>query len=482
MATLSAPPTPGLNGGLMVDPTKQAEYPILLGEKLAGNESAKGSRYVGVTYNYKSKAGSSSQKAVITPASSQDRYKLTIQDKAGNAEQTNLTYIYDGSLDPDSQVSESESSSLVLVFDPKRKAFILEPVSTRLNFNLRSAPGKTDRQVAEQYSQLNILGSDDDQSTRYSRQDGTGSEDGELGTPDTNNPFDYRHFLPKQKPNDGKLPYNSSSGTPDPHNLPRKATAPRVIPTSAPATTIAGAKPKPKPKPKTKPLAKPKVQTNPLRQQKRPTKHTNDATTMESVAAAPPPAARSLPVEEPAETVVPSVETPDLVGNLLPPQDFNLQRAAGSPSSNIIVDGNLIIDMGSPPERPKFKIRNHGSNNTSANEAGYGSDDEDGFDDSGPRFPLRRTTEKEDDEVDVSDEDDDDEPMEGAAAQDAEGEDDEADFEDDLVAEMEAALEESAREEEENRARLEREQQQRQQHIQHHHVVSEDESEVSEEE
>ncbi|EEQ27832.1 hypothetical protein McanMca71_000325 [Microsporum canis] len=479
MATISAPQTPNLNGGLMVDPTRQGEYPILLGDKLAGRESARGRQYVNVTYNYKTKGGTPQQKTTITSAGAPDRYKLTIQDKAGNAEQTNLTYVYSGGVDPESTNSKAENSNLVLIFDPKRKAFILEPVSTRLNFNLKSAPGKTDRQVAEQYPQLSTSFSNNDQSTDGNKQTENESEDEDLGPADEENPYDYRHFLPKKETEESKqhtVESNSTPGTPDPHHVVSKPVAPRSVPSAAPAA-------KPKPKPKPKPAPKNKAQANPLR----PPKQRNpkaaatggNANTNTNVKEPEPaaPVAISLPPNkpEPVETIIPSVETPDLVG-AYSASDDEPKRLAGSPGSNIIVDGDLIIDMGSPPpQRPAFKIdpTNFASNNTSA-----GSDDEDDMEEPRPTFLGRRLVEE--DEEEEEEDEDEDEAMEDAQASDnAEDDEEPADFEDDLVAEMEAALEESAREEEEERARLAMEQQQ-QRYV--NRVESDDESEVSEEE
>ncbi|KAF3491503.1 uncharacterized protein GIQ15_01020 [Arthroderma uncinatum] len=458
MATISAPQTPNLNGGSMIDPTRQGEYPILLGDKLAGRETARDRQFVNVTYNYKSKGGTPQQRTTISSAGTPDRYKLTIQDKAGNAEQTNLTYVYDGGVDPESTASKSENSNLVLIYDPKRKAFILEPVSTRLNFNLKSAPGKTDRQVAEQYSQLNTSFSKDDQSTGDSagRQADNESEDEDLGPADADNPFDYRHFLPKKKAVENKqraTGYGSSPGTPDPHQVVSKPVAPRSVP--APA-----AKPKPKPKPKAAP--KSKAQPNPLRPPKQ--RQPKAASSGNATAKEPEPvasAAISLPPKpEPVETIIESVETPDLVGVYSASDDEHKSRLAASPGSNIIVDGDLIIDMGSPPpQRPTF------------NETGYRSDDEDEIDDNRPSFLIGRRLVDDDDE-----ENDEDEIMEDVPSNNLDGDEEPADFEDDLVAEMEAALEESAREEE---ARLAMEQQQQRYN---NHVPSDDESEVSEEE
>lgn len=445
MASVASAASPAPVG--MIDPTKQAEYPIFLGDKLLGKESTKNDRYVGIKYNHKAKTAPHLQKTTVTPSgNSQDAFKLTIQDKSPNTDSAAFTYR--GSIDPDSLLSDGELNHVVLVFDPKRKAFILEPVSAQLHFNLRAAPGKTNKQVAEQYPQLDILPEDDHAS----------SED-ELGPPDDDNPYDFRHFLPKSKP-EAENPANTAntaststtSTTPDAHNVPNKAT------TTAPSTA-------PAPKPKPKPLPKPKTQTNPLREQKRPPKPapSNNASTPKSKPAEKP--ASPVAVEEPAEQSSPS----EAEGSL-PDKDAAQDKPADAAASpNIIVDGDLIIDMGSPPpSRPAFKVnpRHFSSNNTSANEADDDDDDDD-IDELDPPLPpgaLRNNTENENTadtveaEVEVEEE-------EGEGEGGEEEEDD-----DELAAEMEAAFEEEAR----------NQQMQQQQQPQYHE--SSDESEVSEEE
>lgn len=444
MSMLAAPAAPPPSGGL-IDPTKQAEYPILLGDKLAGKESAKQTRFVNITYNHKSKSATPQQRATITRTStSRDIYDLTIKDRAANAEQTSLTYTYRGSVDPSMPVSESEPRNLVLVFDPQRKAFILEPVSTRLNFNLRSAPGKTDKQVAEQYPQLNILPEDDQASGDDRQQDGASEDEGPA---DDENPYDYRHFLPKADGEAEKVG-TSASTTPDPHQIVSKTSTPSLPPTT-------------NPKPKAVPQAKP--QTNPLRQQKRAPKATNKANHTASAAQKPKSAARVDPedlasdsspsdAEEPARAVSSSKPAPSLGSNS---------------NSNIIIDGDLIIDMGSPPpSRPVFKVNpaHFPSNNASANEADDDEEEEEEeeeeIEDLRLPSPARPTGSGGDSQMDD--------------AQMAQEYEEEPEDDDELAAEMEAALEESAREEE----------QARNQQLSHQQftVESEDESEVSEEE
>ncbi|PGH01240.1 hypothetical protein AJ79_07972 [Helicocarpus griseus UAMH5409] len=453
MATVAASAASPPSGGL-IDPTKQAEYPILLGDKLAGKGQKNNSNgFIGITYNHKSKSASRQQRATITAAdSSQHFYKLTLQDKAPNADQTNLVHTYHGSVDPTSLISESETSNLVLVFDPKRKAFLLEPVTARLNFNLRSAPGKTTRRVTEQYPQLNVLSAEDHVSGDDQLQEGAPGED--EGEADDSNPYDFRHFLPKPKVGGETA---EIATTPDAQQAATASANSRLAP-PPPATG----------KPKSKPAARAKPQTNPLRQQKWQPK----ATAADKGSAKPKP--KSAPRVDEADLAIESSFS-DRENTEQKADDNRTAQADPSPGANIIVDGNLIIDMGSPPPaRPPVKLnpRHFSSNNTSANEADYDSDDEGEIED------LRLPSPASANNLAQEDEEEEDEDEEEEERGEVANHDEVIDDDDDLAAEMEAAFEESAREEEKERAqRLLEQQQQMQQH-----VVSDDESEVSEEE
>lgn len=395
----------------MIDPTKQAEYPIVLGERLAQDPDT--SRLVNINYNYKSKSATPQQRSTITHSQSSDLYDLAVTDKAPNADHT-LAYSYKGSEDP------SAERSLVLIFDPERKVFVLEPVSTSLNFNLRSAPGKTEKQVREQYEQLQIKEEDEPATSSDDRHTGSTSED--EGPADDSNPYDFRHFLPKNRKEDDK----PTSGQTTPEPIPSRAPTP-VMPASRPA-------PKPAPRPKT--------QANPLRQKK-----------------APKPQPKAAPRPEPARQPDRSEHghkdsRPSPSPSVSDAGTGSQQTGAQSPDSNIIVDGDLIIDMGSPPPQRSFQVNPayFSSNNTPAD----GDEQEDIGEFSlpspagngAPPIPSTHT---------------------GAAAQEDEVEED-----DDLAAEMEAAFEQSAREEE---ARHQYGQPPARQY-----VPSDDESEVSEEE
>lgn len=437
------------SGAPAIDPTKPGDYPILLGDKLAGGGGGKDevdlSSFVNITYNHKSKSATANQRTKLTRSEvSQDLYHLTITDKAGNAEQTNLEYKYKGSVDPSLPVQGPDTRNLVLVFDPNRKAFILEPVSTSLNFNLRSAPGKN-REVIEQYEQLHTL--DDGGLDHASRDE---SDDENPGKADQDNPFDFRHFLPKGDAENAKPTQTtaaSTTTTPD-HSAASRADTPGKKPTKA-------AKPAKVDKAKNlKPLPKPIKQqkTNSL-QKPRPPKPapTSTAPTSTSTKKQPKSAVRVEPEDLSSESA-PASDYDDDDRNERQREESN--KATASPSSNIIVDGDLIIDMGSPPSRPTFKVNpaHFSSNNSSANEADDDDEDEEEFEDLRLPSPARQA------EASSA-------PVPPVDTQKGEDEDDE----DALAAEMEAAFEEEAS---------------RTQNIQQtqRYVSSEDESEVSEEE
>ncbi|KAJ0424099.1 RNA polymerase II transcription elongation factor-domain-containing protein [Aspergillus carlsbadensis] len=439
----------------MIDPTKQAEYPIILGDRLAGKTDKSRSQLVNIQYNYKTKSTSLQQRSVITKSPhSRDRFNLTITDKAPNAEHNILTYSYQGSVDPTQSVSDSHGHdhNLVLVFDPNRKAFVLEPVSTQINFNLRSAPAKTQKQVIAQYPQLRTLqenehGLGDDRGT-----DNTSGNNDE--PPDDDNPYDFRHFLPKGKRNQEDDKLASGNATPEPYSTTSKTSTP----------LIAG------PKPALSPRPRPKTQANPLRQKKPTTEIARHNVVVPRNPTPKYPLIVSERNENKARVIKPRVEREEpeeiVFESKHSPSDagtgaVSSQKTAPSPGSNIIIDGDLIIDMGSPPPTRPFKVNpaHFSSNNTPAN-----NDDEDNRDEDVEALRLPSPVPA----AETSG------PTAGFHAKEDQMYQDEEDAQDEddlLAAEMEAAFEEEARN-----------QQMQPQMQTHQYIQSDDESEVSEEE
>ncbi|RAH87459.1 hypothetical protein BO86DRAFT_414575 [Aspergillus japonicus CBS 114.51] len=423
---------PALPTSGLIDPTKQAEYPIVLGDRLAGKGTSN-SQLVNIQYNYKTKSATARSK-ISRSRQSRDRFNLTITDKAPNAEQNVLTYTYQGSVDPAQAALESAEHNLVLVFDANRKVFVLEPVTTQLNFNLRSAPAKSHKQVLEQYEQLRMLqeedhGSGDDRAS----DNASGNDDGPA---DDNNPFDFRHFLPKENADDDRSASDTSVG---------KAATP----------LMSAIKPTPSPKP----LPDKQKQREPLLRKK------ERAEAVKHPKSTPTKAAPKSPAwTERKGTDRKVVKEDDVRVSTAkpPPAETGLglvssQITEPSPGSNIIIDGDLIIEMGSP--RPsRIDTTYFSDTHTPASDDHEEEDDED-VDHLRLPSPTRHGKAPA-----VR------EPVSAPLVDEDELDDDDA-----LAAEMEAAFEESAREEEE--ARSHQSQPPYSSHL--YHAPSDDESESS---
>ncbi|KAJ5104013.1 hypothetical protein N7532_004542 [Penicillium argentinense] len=418
----------------MIDPTKQAEYPIVLGERLAKEEAT--GRLINVNYNYKTKSSTPTQRSTITRSSlSRDLYDLSVTDKPPGADH-NLTYAYQGSEDP------VDERSLVLVFDPDRKVFVLESVATKLNFNLRSRPGKSEKEVRHENLELLPVYHEDDHTSSDDRNATNTSED--EGPADESNPYDFRHFL--QKGVENQPTFTSGATTPEPVST-SKATTP----------VIHASKPAPAPGPVPKPMPRPKKQSNPLRAPKRPAKPQASSKPPRST---PEPPAAPTPRVDPPEDDVRSSLSDAGTGSAS-------QQTVQSPNSNIIVDGDLIIDMGSPPPTRAFKVNPayFSSNNTPDDR----DDDEEEEEEEEEMDSFRLPSPAKDTKPPPAEN-----AAESAGGQVGMGEDDDYDP---LAAEMEAAFEESAREEQ-----VEPRQYTQTSTSARYNVPSDDESEVSEEE
>lgn len=444
--------TSTLPTGGMIDPTKQAEYPVLLGDRLAVKDSTSKSQLININYNHKTKSSQQRQSTITRSSQSPDFYNLSITDKTEN---NTLAHLYEGSVDPTQEAQESEVRDYVLVFDSDRKAFVLEPVATQLNFNLRSAPAKTGKQVIKQYEQLRTLQDDLQSSGDDLATDGIAEEDDD-GAADESNPYDFRHFLPKAEDEENKPA--TDHATPEPLPTASKSDVP---PSSA--TT----KPAPSPKPRSDPQSNPPrpKKTEPAKKKTEPSKKPEPAKKEEPTKKKEPPPAKPSPEPEPrvemeeVEGFPESKSSPSDTGTAA----LSSHKAVPSPGSNIIVDGDLIIDMGSPPpSRPAFKVNPaHFSSNHTPNGAEEEEDDEDEeMEDLRLPSPARQAEQSAPVEKQENPS-----PAEEEVEEDA------------LAAEMEAAFEESAREEENART-----QPYQQPPSRAYNAPSDDESEVSEEE
>jgi RNA polymerase II transcription elongation factor len=180
MAVQHSPALPPMRPGL-IDPSRQAEYPILLGKSLLESWHNADHQLLNVRYNWKSKQ--IPQRQVITEnRASSKSYRLAVR------EGTSEPYTYSGTVDP--KTVDPNSSDLALIFDKEKSVFVLESICKSLNFNLTSATTKPN---IEQLHQLETIKS----STKNvdSRQDDPDVQDSDDDAADAGNPYDYRNFL-----------------------------------------------------------------------------------------------------------------------------------------------------------------------------------------------------------------------------------------------------------------------------------------------
>jgi hypothetical protein len=364
MASLS-PSLHASRSGACIDPQRQAEYPVILGESLRDNPRVK-AQFFSLQYNWKPKNISAEQRTVITKTDGQSSrdalYQLTIQEPAGE----DKPYKYAGKVNKASEQNGSPTSSpadqttsLALVFNEEKSAFILEKISAALDFNLTSAPDQS-RADIQAYPQI-TSGNKSEERTGTLRKPTSGSSNDDDDEPDANNPYDYRHFLEEAKANaekglgsrtpipgglsglpspiptasrfrDGSGPgtplHKPVTSTPSTQMKKRKISDERAQDsrTGAPTTTHKTTAPKPKPKPTTsstsskpKPLSKERISDS--------DEEIGDTITL----------SRPAPTSNARKQ------------NNKPPVATN--RASYDPSPRIKVDedADLVIDMGSPP-------------------------------------------------------------------------------------------------------------------------------------
>jgi hypothetical protein len=105
----------------------------------------------------------------------------------------------------------SAKKSYVLLFDPASQKATLEPLSDAYTFNLAT---RNNKDVSSEYSKIYPKKSKEDQQNEEGEDDlfGEAAGDDESGDPDPNNPYDFRHFLGKEKEKRGdESEYNVSS-------------------------------------------------------------------------------------------------------------------------------------------------------------------------------------------------------------------------------------------------------------------------------
>ncbi|KAK5221276.1 hypothetical protein LTR99_006901 [Exophiala xenobiotica] len=194
----------------LVDPRRPGEYPIILGDSLKGRESSSG--FVNIHYNWQPKSGFKARDSKL--AGSGDKYQLVVQGEDSD----DGGYQYDGTLESqESGKDDEKASSLALIFDKSKSAFVLESISSSLDMNLKSGPGQSSRDARD----LPQLPTTSRPSRLAARADivGATSPSADNENPDPSNPYDFRHFLAEARENIEKSAAQPGNRTPIPGGM-----------------------------------------------------------------------------------------------------------------------------------------------------------------------------------------------------------------------------------------------------------------------
>lgn len=322
----------------LLDPARQAEYPIILGKTLA-NRTIPAKHLMNVRYNWKSKQ--IPQRQVITEnRASSNSYKLVVR------EGTSEPYKYNGTID--SKTTDPDSAYLALVFDKEKAAFVLESISESLNFNLTSATTKPN---IDQLPQLETFKKSNKNPSRH--EDSRELRDNDEDAADPKNPYDYRHFL-AEATNDAEAG-NSTPKAFTPGRASPIPTAPKLLTASKSATPLESTL--------TGPAKRRKMDQKAASHSTPRTSHPT-ANVLKEKSRTNPPAIKGRPVHKLTEHISLSEEEEEeeKVQGIHGKQNHSRDTSSShtyAQSPHIIVDeaSDLTIDMGSPPPKAKMKHR-----------------------------------------------------------------------------------------------------------------------------
>ncbi|EXJ67726.1 uncharacterized protein A1O5_09072 [Cladophialophora psammophila CBS 110553] len=226
----------------LVDPRQSGDYPIILGESLKADAKAQ-DLFLNIRYNWQPKSGFGARESRLRKAG--DRYHLEVSD----SDSAEYEYLSSKSRSEPSGTPDDQSRSLALIFDQSKSAFVLEAISTSLDMNLKAAPGMSSKDARA----LPQLPGHLQSSTKQPEANGHAAPSSDDETPDPSNPYDFRHFLAEARetlekstnvpgnrtPIPGSRTPMSGTTTPAPGGSRFLPTTPQSRPTSIPATSRA---------------------------------------------------------------------------------------------------------------------------------------------------------------------------------------------------------------------------------------------------
>ncbi|OAP59436.1 hypothetical protein AYL99_06734 [Fonsecaea erecta] len=343
----------------LVDPRQSGDYPIILGDSLKADAKAQ-DLFLNIRYNWQPKSGFDTRQSRLTKAG--ERFLLDVSDGGDSAGE--YQYVGKSLAGPSGEgASEDQPRSLALVFDPSKSAFVLEAISASLDMNLKAAPGMSSKEARELPQLPGHAKSSTKQPSAANGHTGPApSSDDE--TPDPANPYDFRHFLSEAReslekstaavpgnrtPVPGSRTPMSGTFTPAPAGNRFLPTTPQARPTSVPATSSKASQQRKKKTedPPRGPARAPATKASTKRDVPKSTKPLSKARVSDSDDDDDGADAPRAPAPKPPSTAKTRPNPPKAGKG----HTRNVSDNIGS-SPHIIInddDGDLEIDMGSPP-------------------------------------------------------------------------------------------------------------------------------------
>jgi RNA polymerase II transcription elongation factor len=328
-----------------IDLQKSGEYPIVLGESLRDSDGS--DQLLNLRYNWQPKAGFGSGRSNLR--ATKDGYRLTVKD-ASDAHAPSL--VYSGHPRPTSAEESDEPSPLALVFDRKEAVFKLEAISKSIDLNLESSSSEFVNVPRPAKLPKSPIRPPREQTNGHLQP----KADDE--TPDPKNPFDFRNFLKEAKENVESASHPGGNRTPIPGNrTPASgfaspvpgATRFRATSPQFRATPISSPAPK---KRKTGEATKAQRLASPMRQKPAQKKRKPVEVTQKPLSKA----RISDSDDELSDTIV--VATPSNSKQTHPKGHYrNVSEGFGRSPHIVVNDGDLEIDMGSPPADNRGRSR-----------------------------------------------------------------------------------------------------------------------------
>ena len=204
MASVSPAVHPTRPSGV-IDLRKPGDYPIVLGKSLQGSDAA--DHLLGLRYNWQPKYGFGGSSTSLNSA--KDGYSLTVNDTKDSKDPS---FKYTGYDRPTAANTSESARSLALIYDKKESVFRLEVIDKSVELNLESTSSQTID--VRRHPKLPRVAA----RSAGEKVNGDSRQPADDDAPNPTNPFDFRNFLDEAKENAERPAQPAGSRTPIPGN------------------------------------------------------------------------------------------------------------------------------------------------------------------------------------------------------------------------------------------------------------------------